>query len=194
MVRLRSSLNRPLPNLPPNSRDIEIRQIRPGDKLTGLSLGDAAFNPLKIFLKKHAQRYQEESLARTYAAFDEGAGKAVAYITLVCGEIVASDSENPLIDEPQLDYRYSHFPAVKIARLAVDQKYRGYELGKTLVNLALGQAKNVICPAVGCRFVVVDSKSQSVKFYEKCGFTILDTEENRNRASPVMWVDLKKAN
>lgn len=173
--------------------DIEIRQIKPGDKLTGLSLGDAAFNPLKIFLRRHAQRYEEESLARTYAAFNGQGGKAIAYITLVCGEIVAAEDENPLINEPQLDYRYKHFPAVKIARLAVDQRYRGYDLGRTLVNLALGQAKNVICPAVGCRFAVVDSKSQSVKFYEKCGFTMLDTEENRKRESPVMWIDLKKA-
>jgi GNAT superfamily N-acetyltransferase len=179
--------------LPPINSEIEIRQIRPGDRLAGLKLGDSAFSPLKTFLQKHAQRYQEESLARTYAAFDPGAGKAIAYITLVCGEVVTAEDDAPLIDEPELDYRYPQFPAVKIARLAVDQRYRGYDLGRTLVNLALGQAKNVICPAVGCRFVVVDSKVESVRFYEKCGFTMLDTQANRDRASPVMWVDLKKA-
>lgn len=34
--------------------DLDIRLIRPGDRLTGLSLGDAEFTSLKIFLQKHA--------------------------------------------------------------------------------------------------------------------------------------------
>lgn len=175
-----------------DSFDIEIKQIEPGDNLAGLSLGDAAFTPLKIFLKKHAQKYEAQSLSRTYGAFRPDPQKIVGYITLVCGEVVTDEGNGQLVDDPGLEYLYDHYPAVKIARLAVDRRFAGSGLGRTMVNLALGQAKRVICPAVGCRFVVVDSKKESVAFYEKCGFTMLDTPENRERAAPVMWIDLNK--
>lgn len=171
---------------------IQIKQIEPGDRLTGLSLGDEAFTPLKTFLAKNALKYETQSLARTYAAFRQDNQRVVGYITLVCGQIEAGDGDEQLVQEPGLQYHYNHYPAVKIARLAVDRRLRGRELGRSFVNLALGQAKSVICPAVGCRFVVVDSKKESVTFYERCGFTMLDTQANRERASPVMWIDLNK--
>lgn len=92
------------------------------------------------------------------------------------------------------DYSYSSFPAVKIARLLVDSRYRGapYGLGRLLVSLALGITKDEVCPAVGCRFVMVDAKKESVKFYEKCGFRALNTDENKERDIPVMFIDLLK--
>lgn len=178
--------------MPTDDLEIVVRQIEPGDRLTGLSLGDSAFTPLKIFLQKHAQKYESQSLARTYAAFRSDTGKAVGYITLVCGEVVTDEDGKGLANEPGLSYPYNHYPAVKIARLAVDKSLSGSGLGRELVNLALGQAKRVVCPAVGCRFVMVDSKRQAVGFYEKCGFTILDTHTNKSRDEPIMFIDLNK--
>jgi GNAT superfamily N-acetyltransferase len=175
----------------PIELDLDIRLIAPGDRLTGLSLGDAAFTPLKIFLRKHALEYEKQSLARTYAAFQVEPRKILGYITLVCGEVVTNDGDQCLIAD--VDYRYRQYPAVKIARLAVDQSVQGVGLGKHLVDLALGIAKREVCPAVGCRFVMVDSKENAVKFYEACGFTLLDTPANRERDEPVMFVDLSKA-
>lgn len=173
-----------------SDRKLEIRQIRAGDRLTGLSLGDAAFQPLKTFLQKHAKAYHERNLARTYAAFSDG--QVAGYMTLVCGEIVLEGDES-LLDEPDVQYRYKSYPAVKIARLAVDKDHRGADLGTLLVQIALGTAKDVICPAVGCRFVAVDSKKQAVEFYLKQGFTLLNTPGNRARSEPVMFIDLHKA-
>lgn len=174
------------------SLNIFVKQIEPGDNLTGLSLGDAAFTPLKTFLQKHAQKYEAQSLSRTYGAFESDSNKVMGYITLVCGEVVTDESDDRLVNEPGLRYLYNHYPAVKIARLAVDRRISGSGLGRNLVELALGQSKRVVCPAVGCRFVVVDSKKQAVPFYEKCGFTFLDTTENRRRDEPVMFIDLNK--
>lgn len=118
--------------------------------------------------------------------------KVVGYITLVCGEVVIGDDDDGLIDG--VDYRYRHYPAVKIARLAVDKSLqRKSGLGRYLVDLALGTARREVCPSVGCRFVMVESKKDAVKFYEKCGFTMLDTPTNKARPEPVMFVDLGKA-
>jgi GNAT superfamily N-acetyltransferase len=176
--------------------EIEIRQIQAGDKLTGLSLGSAQFTPLKTFLQKHAKTYHQRNLARTYGAFvpvGEARFKIVGYITLVCGEVVVDHGEAvPGVADDEVDYRYLQYPAVKIARLAVDDRVQGRGLASAFVDLALGIAKDTICPAVGCRFVVVDSKAAAVPFYERRGFTLLDTEANRRRPEPVMFVDLYK--
>ena len=114
------------------------------------------------------------------------------YVTAVCGEIVIDDGDPALIADEGLTYLYNQYPAVKIARLAIDQRVRGRGIGEALVNLCLGLATEYIAPNVGCRFVVVDSKREAVPFYDRMGFTMLDTPANREREEPVMFVDLSK--
>ncbi|MGX5830130.1 hypothetical protein [Mesorhizobium sp. 43Arga] len=48
-------------------------------------------------------------------------------------------------------------------------------------------------PMVGCRIAIVDRKTQSIGFYEKCGFTLLDMPENRDIEHPFMYLDLRRA-
>jgi GNAT superfamily N-acetyltransferase len=177
--------------VPDNATEIEVKQLEPGDKVTGLSLGDAAFTALKTFFQKHAKSYEAQSLARTYVAYDRnGSSRPVAFITIVCSE-VETTAEHSLLGE-DVPFQYRGYPAVKLARLAVDTRYRKSGVGRALVDIALGVVKTSVCPSVGCRFMVVDSKRQSVNFYEKCGFTMLDTDENRRRDEPVMFIDLHK--
>ncbi|TXN03068.1 GNAT family N-acetyltransferase [Methylobacterium sp. WL103] len=169
----------------------EVRQIEPGDRLTGLSLG-AEYTALKIFVQKHAKSFHSLGLAKTYAVFDlDNNNKILAYVTLVCGEIQLENGEHVIPDE-EVDYRHKHFPAIKIARLAVDTRHRGLGIGEGLIDLSLGVAKGTVCPAVGCRFIVVDSKQGAINFYKKTGFTMINTEANRERAEPVMFIDLHK--
>jgi ribosomal protein S18 acetylase RimI-like enzyme len=172
---------------------IEFRQIAPGDKLTGLSLGSSEFTSLKTYLRRDAALHHNHDLAKTYAAFLTGdQPKLVGYITLVCGQIESERAQAEL--GPNVQYRYDHYPAIKIARLAVDHRYGGRGIGRDLVRLALGIILDEICPRVGCRFVVVDAKQSAVRFYDRtCGFTLLDTPENRASERPVMFLDLHKA-
>ncbi len=153
-----------------------------------MSLGDAVFTPLKTYLRKDATPHQAASLARTYAAVEDGTDRVSAYITVICGEIEVQANH----DGEHLEYPYARYPAVKIARLAVDRRLRGNDLGTRLVDLALGITKEVICPSVGCRFLVVDAKEPSIEFYEKYGFTMIDTPENRGSEAPVMFIDLHR--
>lgn len=172
------------------NNDIIIRPIEPGDICTGFSFGDRQFQPLKAFIKNKAKPFHEQNLARTHIAVESASLKAVAYITLVCGQI---DASNGVMPDDKLGYPYSFFPAVKIARLGVDKRQQGQGLGKALVEMAVGIAINDIMPKVGCRFVVVDAKTPAVAFYESMGFTLIDTRSNRNRTEPVMYLDLHKA-
>jgi GNAT superfamily N-acetyltransferase len=169
--------------------EVTARCIEPGDKLSGLSLGLPEHQPLKTFLKRDAAKYHAANLARTYGIFLAGEPKkALGYVTLVCGEIAT----DPQLTTEEADFSYSHYPALKIARLAVDKSLQGQGVGAYLTRMSIGIAKNEICPRVGCRFVTLDAKKGSVEFYRKQGFTLLDTKENNARAYPVMFLDLNK--
>lgn len=177
-------------SVPERDLDIAIRSLQPGDSVTGFSAGEG-FTALKNFFRKQARPFDDKSLARTYVAvISDKPTKPVAYLTLVAGEIATNGSDSLADDIP--DYRYGAFPAVKIARLAVDSRYRGFGLGKMLIQFGMGIVIDNICPAVGCRFLVVDAKMQSIEFYDKQGFRMLDTDENRNRDHPVMFIDLAR--
>lgn len=178
--------------MPLPDEELTLKQIEAGDKLSGLSLGHADFAPLKAFVQKKALAFESQSLSRTYGIFGTQTKALRAYMTLVCGEVAIGPEDPVPFDNGGVEFNYKHYPAVKIARLAVDSRLQKAGVGKKLVNVALGIAKGTICPVVGCRFMMVDSKQQSVGFYLKCGFTVLDTAENRDRQAPVMFVDLGK--
>jgi predicted GNAT family N-acyltransferase len=175
--------------------EFEIRLLEADDIVTGLSLGDADFQPLKSYLKSEAKLHQAQSLARTYALFNVSAArprKVLGYMTLICGEIAASDVPDAQSIADGAIYRYPQFPAIKLARLAIDTSIKGNDWGTKFIYLATGIAKTEISPRVGCRFLVVDAKTKSVDFYKKTGFTLIDTPGNRARDEPVMFIDLHK--
>lgn len=167
-----------------------IRPIARTHNIKYMSLGDEAFLPLKTFLRRHAKSFQNRDIARSYVVTDEINGRRViAYLTLVCSEI-NSDVQRAANDVPQTSYE--SLPAVKLARMAVDRRFQGSGLGKWLMEWCIAHVIESVAPHVGCRFLVVDSKQQSIGFYKKSGFTILDTPENRTKDHPVMWIDLWK--
>lgn len=168
--------------------DYTLREISHDDTVSGLSLGDVEFAPLKSFLSRHAKRYHKNNAAKTYVAVPNVTNnRIVGYITLVCSQIHIDP-----IPADVGEYNYEDFPAVKIARLAVDRRHRGKYLGIQLVQLAMAIVTERIMPHVGCRFIVLDAKQQSIKFYEARGFRLLDTEHNRQQKYPVMFIDIGK--
>ena len=164
-----------------------LRELSPDDKVSGLSFGHADFTPLKTYLQKNARRYHATNTAKTYVLVPEGGPpQVVGYVTLVCSHI---QIEPPADVAP---YTLPDFPAVKIARLAVDKRHQGKDLGTQLVDFSIAVTQARIMPHIGCRFLVLDSKRQSIAFYEKRGFRLLDTEHNRREEHPVMFIDVGK--
>ncbi len=50
---------------------LNFRQIQPGDRVRGLSLGDESFWPLKSFLQKQALDFHQQNIAKTYVLVEE---------------------------------------------------------------------------------------------------------------------------
>ncbi len=81
------------------------------------------------------------------------------------------------------------FPAVKIARLGRNRKFRGNDLTTHLMN-ALKVLFTQNNPA-GCRFLTLDAYGKRVSLYRTCGFSpTLDSEEAGDCGITSMFFDL----
>lgn len=169
-----------------------LRPIKHDDDTKKLSLGNKEHLPLKIFLQKHAFDFHQYEIAKTYVLVDEkrSLSQVFGYITLMNSEIALNEGSRP--NESSATLKYEAFPAVKIARLAVDKSLHGQGFGKKFLEWCINLVKISIMPYVGCRFIVVDAKRGSVPFYEKSGFSLLNIESNHTDEHPLMFFDLHK--
>jgi GNAT superfamily N-acetyltransferase len=95
------------------------------------------------------------------------------------------------IDEFGEAYKYA-YPAVKIARLAIDLRHQGEGYGADIVSYCIAIIVKDVMPKVGCRFIVVDANKPAIDFYRKVGFTMVDTDANKALETPVMFLDLQR--
>ena len=72
--------------------------------------------------------------------------------------------------EPSDANKYSIYPCLLIARLAVDRRLHGRGLGTYLLLFAI---EATLDGPIRCRYLVVDPKEDAVKFYEDFGFRSL---------------------
>src|SRR5690606_30742797 len=66
-------------------------------------------------------------------------------------------------------YKYRHYPAIKIARLATHDDYRHRGIGENML-IEVFTIVGGISEQIGCRIVTVDSKPSAVGFYEQYDF------------------------
>ena len=159
------------------------------DQVSRFRLSDDLGKPLVRFIRRDAVKSASANLTRTYVAKEEGESHVLAYISIMCAEI-AFEQTYSIADKIGAD-RYEYQPAVRIARLAVDSGSQKQGLGERLVKFVIGIVLAAIQPAIGCRFLVLDAKRPSIAFYEKLGFRLLDTEANRAKDAPMMFLDLQ---
>lgn len=155
------------------------------DQVSRFRMDDPAHLPLKIFIRREARKSAANHLTQTYIAKRSGDGRVVGFISLMCAEIKLEGTY------PIEGGSYPAQPAVRIARFAVEDGCRGQNLGRDLLDIGVNIALSGIRPQAGCRFVILDAKQGSVAFYQRHGFRLLDTDQNRLRETPAMFLDLK---
>jgi GNAT superfamily N-acetyltransferase len=129
-----------------------------------VSLFDCGNDQLTSWLIRHALASQRADLARTYLALD---GEDVTgYMSLTTGSVRHDEAPK----------RYARgmpaypIPTILIARLAVDHRHQGQQLGSRLLAEALRLAV-AASDAAAARLVVVDAiDERAAAFYRKRGF------------------------
>ena len=143
---------------------------------------DSTNDDLNDFLRNDALKSQYDLLTRTFLCFYKG--RLAGFLTLVTDTI-----EVKLVDEDDgVDgYPYQKYPAIKIARLAVDKRFERQGIGRFLLLAAVGKVYQ-ISKDVGCRYITLDSKRDSMGFYEKFGFKAIG--KYLNRRYPPMYLNM----
>jgi GNAT superfamily N-acetyltransferase len=138
---------------------------------------------LNDFLKNDALDYHKNMISKTSLCFWKN--ELAGYITFTIDSIGIKKVN--INNEFMSKFSY---PALKIARLAVDSRFERRGIGKYLLQFALGIAWS-ISESASCRLVLVDSKKDSIPFYEKYGFrkAILKHGDKKDDFTP-MYRDL----
>jgi GNAT superfamily N-acetyltransferase len=99
----------------------------------------------------------------------------------ICVGFVTLANDAILLDEGErLEGLPPRLPALKIAQLGVEGIYARQGIGSHLVAFALSVARRQRAQ-VGCLYLTLDAKPDSVEFYRKLGFTINKAERRERR-------------
>ena len=145
------------------------------------------------YLIKDALRSQKDHIAKTWILWERTTGKIVSYMSLIMDAIKLSFTEKEL---HSLNYPFKTIPAMKIAKLAVDQcfleKYKG--IGSFMIEFAILNAVSCNEDYCAARFLTVDADIEHdtgvLAFYEKNGFIHNSELRNRNRKTISMRKDI----
>ncbi len=130
---------------------------------------DCFSDDLNDFIKNDALHEQECMLSRTYLFFHESS--VVGFVSLSADSVLAPrlKREDMVRKKDSIKPMYSSLPCILIGRVAVVRKYERLGIGTNILNWAIGLITNVVCKSVGCRYITVDPKTESLDFYQKSG-------------------------
>ena len=142
---------------------------------------------LKDFLVEDALANQEMAISTTYLWLYNPKNELCAYVTILADAIRIHGTKlgKSFVDQGVL---YKTLPAIKIGRLCVDDRYTKRGIGKQTTYFVMKKLIH-INEVIGCRFIVVDAKPDSTKFYKKMGFEVL---KQREKGTLPMYYDMIK--
>ena len=148
---------------------------------------------LNEFLMLEAKDYQEQLLAVTYLLQNPKTSEVVAYFSLLNDTIKFEEDDKKTRNRINRKIPYvkqrSHYPAVKIGRLAVSENYAHQGIGEQILQYV--KALFAFGNRSGCRFLTVDAYADAVPFYESKGGFKFFTETDVNDDTRLLYFDLK---
>ena len=130
--------------------------------------------PLDRYLIQQASQDVRRRVAAVFVAHETAETALAGYYTLAAFGIAPASLSSELTRRLP---RYDQYPATRIGRLAVSQRYQGQGVGRRLLVHAL-EASYRAAPEIAALAVVVDAKDDNARrFYERYGFQrFLDDE------------------
>lgn len=138
-----------------------IERLRSDHAVSAFDCGVPALNR---FLQTFALASQKAGSARTYVAMIDDA--VAGYHSLTVGDVTYDDAPERMAK----GLPHHPVPAMILARLAVDLRFRGQGIGADLLRDAL-ERTIAVAQIAGVRAVIVHAKDDQAKaFYEHFGF------------------------
>ncbi len=159
----------------------KLRRLDENDVLPVFDCGDEDLNR---FIADDAKPYQKQLLAVTY--YEKIKSEMVLYFSLSNDKISNLEYTNRFWRKVKSLFPHSKhrkdYPAVKIGRFAISNKYQHSGLGSDILNYI--KLWMVNGNKTGCRFIIVDAYKDAVPFYLRNGFRFMDIEEEQGYNKP----------
>ncbi len=145
--------------------EVRVRRLEPRDDRTEFRSGNIDLD--RFFQRYAGQNQFRHHIGTTYVAVQ--GDRIVGFVTVSSGEMVAEKMAK------NLRRRLPSYPLpiLRLARLAVDERYQGHGIGRLLLRAMLELALDMR-DRVGCIGVVVDAKADAIAFYSSLGFKPID--------------------
>ena len=143
------------------SPEIRVRRLEPRDDRSGFRSGNIDLD--RFFQRYAGQNQFRHHIGTTYVAVQ--GDQIVGFATVSSGELAAETLTKTL----RRRLPAYPLPILRLARLAVDERYQGHGIGRLLLRSMLELALEMR-DRVGCVGVVVDAKSDVVDCYQALGF------------------------
>lgn len=129
---------------------------------------DCGSDPLNRYLREQATQDMRRRIAACFVAEDNEEVRIAGYYTLASASVLLSAL--PPATAKKLP-RYPTVPAIRMGRLAVDQRSKGQGLGAALLADALSRA---LKSEIAAYALIVDAKdADAAEFYRHHGFIAL---------------------
>jgi hypothetical protein len=145
------------------------------------------------YLFSDARRSLNDHIAKTWFLRETATGNLAAYMSLIADSIRLSIPEKELHG---LNYPFKTIPAMKIAKLAVDESFiaRYRRIGTFMIQTAERFAYALNNDYCAARFLTVDADIEHdegvLSFYQKNGFILNAELYNKNRKTVSMRKDI----
>jgi GNAT superfamily N-acetyltransferase len=145
--------------------EVRVRRLEPRDDRTEFRSGNIDLD--RFFQRYAGQNQFRHHIGTTYVAVQ--GDRVVGFVTVSSGEMVAEKLAKNL----RRRLPAYPLPILRLARLAVDERFQGHGIGKLLLRAMLELALE-IREQIGCGGVIVDAKPDAVAFYSSLGFKPMD--------------------
>lgn len=146
---------------------LEYETCRTDTTLPKLDLTeDDGSDPLEIdhFFRNELKKYHDNKLSTVrFVKTDE---KVIAYFTVSMNAIEVNILPR---DEKVSGTSTKKYPAILLGRMGVDREFRKKGVGKSICKFCQGLA-DVISESVACRYIMLHTTQNKVRFYQKIGF------------------------
>lgn len=150
------------------------RPLEARDDTTGFDCGRDALNH---WFRRHAWRNQQSDVSRTSVVCDPVTGTIVGYVSLSAAHI-----ERAWLPKGQQRNRPDPVPAVLLGQFAVDRRWQGRGVARSLMFYALTTALR-FSKEVGCSCVLTHLLGDDVRaLYRSVGFEDLPFDSARSMA------------
>jgi GNAT superfamily N-acetyltransferase len=139
--------------------------LEPRDDRTTFRSGNIDLD--RFFQSYAGQNQFRHHIGTTYVAVQ--GDRIVGFVTVSSGEMIAEKLTKNL----RRRLPAYPLPILRLARLAVDERFQGHGIGRLLLRSMLELALEMR-DRVGCIGVVVDAKSDAITFYSSLGFKPLN--------------------